>query len=107
MLEANPVSISKGWDTPVLKTNAVNGDGIHELMELIQNHYSHLNDTSSLKQKENNRYEKQVKEIVHNYYEAKLWQDEQKLNLLEIELSKAIEKRKSPSELADIIIKDE
>ena len=107
MLETGPVSKSKEWSIPILKTNAINGEGIHKLMELVQNHYSYLNNTGSLKQKENNRYERQVKDIVHNYYETKLWKNQQKLNLLKIELSKVIEKRKSPSELADTIIKDE
>ena len=47
MLEANPVSNSKEWPIPVLKTNAISGDGICELMESIQNHHSYLNDTNS------------------------------------------------------------
>ena len=106
MLDTNPAPRSDSWNIPVLKTNGVKGSGIENFASSITNHFNYLKNGGSLIKKINDRYSRQVKSIIHNYYDAKLWKQESKVSLLESELSKSIEKRKSPSDLADIIIKD-
>ena len=106
MLETNPMHKIEKWPIPILKTNAINGEGIDLFMKLVQDHYSYLKDYDCLKENVDDRYERQVKGIVRNCYETELWDNEANSNLLKKELAKIVKKRKSPSELADIIIKD-
>ena len=60
-----------------------------------------------LEQKNNDRYRRQVKSIVRNRYEGHLWKDENKIGMLDDEVSKELKARVSPNDLADIILKDE
>ena len=104
MLETNPINENSKWSIPVLKTNAINGDGVDVLIKSIQNHYCYLNDSKYLEKNINDRYHRQVQSIVRNNYEIEFWDNQNNLNLLDEQLSKGIKERKSPSELADIIL---
>ena len=106
MLDTNPGSKIDNWKIPVLKTNAVKGNGIKELMDFIGSHFQYLKDEGNLTKKVNDRYIKQVKSTIHNYYDTKLWSQKSKIKVLEDQLSKPIQDRKSPSDLAEIILKD-
>ena len=105
MLETNPSYETVEWDIPIIKTNSINGDGITALMQAIENHYSYLDKFNTLQEKANNRYSRQVKNIIQDYCMKKIW-DDNNIKLLSQELSKDTKERKSPSQLADVIIKD-
>ena len=106
MLDTNPSLEQKKWDIPVLMTNALNGEGIPELIKSIDNHFKYLNEDGYLLQKVNDRYRRQVRAIINNRYEKYIWKDGNKSAQLEKELSKTIQERLSPIELADIVLKD-
>ena len=107
MLDTNPSLEKEEWDIPVLMTNSLSDDGIDQLIESIDNHLQYLNDGDHLIKKINDRYHRQVKSIIQNRYKKHLWKDEAKINRLEKELSKKIKDRLSPTQLVDIILKDE
>ena len=106
MLDTNPSLEQKKWDIPVLMTNALNGEGIPELIKSIDNHFKYLNEDGYLLEKVNDRYRRQVRAIINNRYEKYIWKDGNKSAQLEKELSKTIQERLSPIELADIVLKD-
>ena len=107
MLETNP---SRGHDDrsiPVLKTNAMNEDGVDDFIKNILDHFDFMKKSGILEEKNNDRYRRQVKSIVRNRYEGHLWKDENKIGMLDDEISKEFKARVSPNDLADIILKDE
>ena len=106
MLETNPSYESSEWRIPIIKTNSINGDGVASLMQAIENHYSYLDKLNCLQEKANDRYSRQVKNIIQDYCMKRVWDDQNNTRLLNQELSKSAKKRQSPSQLADIIIKD-
>ena len=107
MLGTNPASIKDNREIPVLMTNAISADGIDNLVQSINLHFEYLDKEGDLFKKINNRYKRQVKSIVRNRFELYCWEDQSKIDLLESELSKSVNKRHSPIKLADIILKDE
>ena len=107
MLETNPSTNKDSWVTPVLKTNAINAEGIDGFMDCMSDHLSFMKKKGILKEKINDRYKRQVKSMIRNRYEGHFWRDDSKSNLLSKEISKEIKKRLAPTDLADIILENE
>ena len=107
MLETNPSRKHDDRSTPVLKTNAMNEDGVDDFIKNILDHFDFMKKSGILEEKNNDRYRRQVKSIVRNRYEGHLWKDENKIGMLDDEISKEFKARVSPNDLADIILKDE
>ena len=107
MLETNPSRKHDDRSTPVLKTNAMNEDGVDDFIKNILDHFDFMKKSGILEEKNNDRYRRQVKSIVRNRYEGHLWKDENKVGMLDYEISKEFKDRVSPNDLADIILKDE
>ena len=107
MLETNPSREHDDRSTPVLKTNAMNEDGVDDFIKNILDHFDFMKKSGILEEKNNDRYRRQVKSIVRNRYEGHLWKDENKIGMLDDEVSKEFKARVSPNDLADIILKDE
>ena len=59
------------------------------------------------KEKINDRYQRQIKSIIQDRYDNHFWSDKSKNSLLSRELSKNIKERLSPTDLVEIILKDE
>jgi LAO/AO transport system kinase len=106
MLDTNP-SLNCNWRIPVLKTNALNNEGTDELVTVIQNHFTFIKKEGILKEKINDRYQRQIKSIIQDRYDNHFWSDKSKNSLLSRELSKDIKERLSPIDLVEIILKDE
>ena len=106
MLDTNP-SLNCNWRIPVLKTNALNNEGTDELVTVIQDHFTFIKKEGILKEKINDRYQRQIKSIIQDRYDNHFWSDKSKNSLLSRELSKDIKERLSPTELVEIILKDE
>ena len=106
MLDTNP-SLNCNWRIPVLKTNALNNEGTEELVTVIQDHFTFIKKEGILKEKINDRYQRQIKSIIQDRYDNHFWSDKSKNSLLSRELSKDIKERLSPTDLVEIILKDE
>jgi len=106
MLDTNP-SLNSNWRIPVLKTNALNNEGTDELVAGIQAHFTFIKKEGILKEKINDRYQRQIKSIIQNRYDNYFWDNKSKNSLLSSELSKDIKERLSPIDLVEIILKDE
>ena len=107
MLDTNPSPINSGWRTPIIKTNALTKEGVDELLNNIDSHLQFMKKEGTLKRKTNDRYQRQVRSIVQSRYNKYLWRDEEKLKLMSSELDKEILERTSPTDLVEIILKDE
>ena len=107
MLDTNPSPISTGWRTPIVKTNALTDEGVDELLINIESHLQFMVQEGTLKEKTNDRYQRQVRSIVQSRYSNHLWGSKDKLKLISSELDKEISDRIPPVDLVEIILKDE
>jgi len=106
MLDTNP-SLTSNWQIPVLKTNALSNKGTDELVTGIQDHFTFMKKEGIIKEKINDRYQRQIKSIIQYRYDNHFWSDKSRNSLLSGELSKDIKERLSPIDLVEKILKNE
>jgi len=107
MLDTIPSSNDSNWRIPVINTNALNNEGTDQLLDSINSHFKFMKEHGMLKEKNNDRYQRQIRSIIQNRYHKYFWSDESKHDLLSIELKKKIPERLSPIDLVEIILKNE
>jgi len=88
------------WIPKVVKTVALQSNGVSELVEHIKLHREHIKRTGLWIQKMMDRYANQVKEIILHKQEDIFW-NKQNCKILDNEMSLAHEKRKSPQKLVE------
>jgi GTPase len=66
-----------GWDPPVLRTVAENGEGIEELVKTIRKHREYLKNSGALLKRRSNRNVAKVKRLVNNQIQMKLWESQE------------------------------
>jgi len=54
------------WIPPILKTNAIEGDGISELAEIIKKHYAHLKESGEWRQRECARLQSELDHLLQD-----------------------------------------
>ncbi len=71
------------WETKVIKTSAINGDGVNILTDCIRDHRKYLESNGILQEKRNNRLRQQVKDIIIDKLNSNFWTSEKEdfLNL--------------------------
>ena len=106
MLDTNP-SLTSNWRIPVIKTNALSNKGTDELVTGIQDHFTFMKKEGIIKEKINDRYQRQIKSIIQDRYDNHFWSDKSRNSLLSGELSKDIKERLSPIDLVEKILKNE
>ena len=87
------------WIPKLIKTTALTNDGVSELSNGIDTHKQHIQKTGMWTEKLSKRYTKQVKTLVSNELNQYFWSDN-KIQLLDNELNKTHNKRKSPQQLS-------
>ena len=94
------------WDNKIVKTSAINNEGIEVLFDAINDYYNFYK-KSGLKQKAiKERYQQQIGEIIKRDYQKKFWNDKRK-KLLEKILTDNPSKWPSPIDFAKKLKKHE
>jgi LAO/AO transport system kinase len=91
------------WETPIQRTVATTGEGVSELVGLIESHRLHLNDTGDLNRRDRARLEEEVRLQV----EAALvrgWKAGLENGQLEAVLEKVFAREISPRQAADSLV---
>ena len=82
------------WMPEIIKTIAINGEGISELYNKINNHRNYLLDSQNIYKKYNKRFIKRIKDKLVQDFENSFW-NENRIKILNIETTKEINKRSS------------
>ncbi len=101
MLAAIPEE-SERWNPSVVKTIATTESGIEELLHQIDEHRRFVHETGLWQKKNNDRYIRQVRELIQNRFSQNFWNDEQS-GKLQTQLKLDRSSRKTPYQLADEI----
>ena len=86
------------WLPDIIKTVATDGIGISELYDKIYNHREYLLKTEIIFKKYNQRYIKKIKDKLIQDFEDSFWNSE-RLKILDLEVEKDTNKRKSTKEI--------
>jgi len=62
-------TFQSGYRPPVVLTDAINGDGIDELLQYIWDHKEHLELSDILSEKKKNRFNYKITELIHSKVE--------------------------------------
>ena len=74
------------WRPPVLRTSAVQEEGIEELVAAIESHFEYLQSSGSLQLRRRQRLRERVMEIVEQQVRQRLWRDAETSAWLEAQL---------------------
>ncbi len=94
-----------GWNPPVLRTVAENGEGIEELINTIRKHREHLKSSGKLLKRRSSRNVSKVKRLVDNQIQMKLW-DSDKIKELLNQITGATSPYYSAKEIIDLFHSD-
>jgi LAO/AO transport system kinase len=62
-------SAQTGWRPPVSMTDAINGEGIEELVQNIMDHKEHIELSGIIEEKKKNRFKYKIKELIYTKLE--------------------------------------
>ena len=93
------------WTPPVLGAVASKGEGIEALLEAADRHFRYLEASGGLKGRRRNRLRNQVSEVVSERVQARLWQDPDTLEWLEVQLDRLELGAVTPFSVADELLR--
>jgi len=93
------------WKPEVIKTVANDNIGIDLVAEAVERHRTHMERSDLLSRRRRERLERQVREIVDEHLHVDFWNQERSLRLRE-GLLELLDRRASPYDVADELIKD-
>ena len=92
-----------GWEPPIVRTVAVEGQGIDELDQSIEAHREHGRETGALEKKRRQRAAERVRDIVARRCERRVWIEKGGEGLLTAGLERIAAGETTPYALADEI----
>lgn len=101
MLELNQKK--NGWTPPVLKTTALSGEGVVELLEKINEHKKYLK-KGALRAKLMDRAEMELTEAIRNRVAGRIIEDLRRKGELDKLLRKILERKIDPYSAADVLL---
>tara|TARA_X000001036_G_scaffold63455_1_gene53974 strand:- start:2903 stop:3841 length:939 start_codon:yes stop_codon:yes gene_type:complete len=93
------------WYPKVVKTSVYDKYGFDELLELVFERQTYLNNSGEKKQKNKNRYLRQIQNIISDKLTDSFWNDK-KRKILEAELGNSVKARKNPLILAKELLNE-
>ncbi|NIR46206.1 MAG: methylmalonyl Co-A mutase-associated GTPase MeaB [Gemmatimonadetes bacterium] len=96
---------TKRWEIPVLMTAATGGEGVPELLETLDAHLGHLEETGELTIRRNRRTLERVRAVVNRGLRTRVWRGGPGTEMLEAARPDLESGRRSPYEVADEILR--
>ncbi|MEP6835590.1 MAG: methylmalonyl Co-A mutase-associated GTPase MeaB [Gemmatimonas sp.] len=93
----------KNWRPPVLRTSALEAQGIEELLAAIDRHFDYLQSSGALQQRRRLRLRERVIEIVEQQLRERLWRDVATSTWLDAQLPRMESGDASPFVVADAL----
>jgi LAO/AO transport system kinase len=91
---------SSSWKVPILKTSALNDNGIGDLANMIAKHHAHLHESGAWEERERVRIKDLFERLLHEKVLAE-WQNSHKKSDLESTIEEIRQRRISPRQAVD------
>ena len=92
------------WTPPVLRSVAVQGEGIDELAGALDRHFAYLEQSGALHERRRARLRERVVDVVHERVHARLWSDEATNRWLDEQLPALESGATNPFAVADALL---
>lgn len=99
-----PVAADGGWEPRTLTTVATTGEGVDELVEALNAHRTHLQESGKLSERRRKRMERHTRDIVGRILEDMIWRGCGGERVLLSGMDEVLEGGKSPYRLAHEIV---
>jgi len=99
-----PASSEDGWSVPVLTTNALNEDGVPELLDAAERHRSWMIESGQLEKRRRDRAAIRVRDVVDRELRRVAWRSEPVRDLLESGVERIAAGRGTPYSVAHKIL---
>lgn len=96
---------SDQWVPPVLRTVAVKGEGITELVEALDRHYRYLESGGELHRRRRARWRDQVIDVAEHRLRRRVWEDKGIRQFIEDQLPDIESGARSPFHIADDLLR--
>ena len=80
---------NNGWLVPVIKSSAINNEGINLAVETIEKHLSYLKENKNLENNRAEHFTRRVKSIIRNLLNEAFWTEERLADLDKIQKIKS------------------
>jgi GTPase len=102
--EAAAAEDAEQWTPPVLRTAAVKGEGIEELVQALDRHFRYLERSGTLRERRRSRLRERVVEVVEGKTRRRLWGDAATNAWLEERLPALESGQATPFGIADALL---
>ncbi|MFQ6045533.1 MAG: methylmalonyl Co-A mutase-associated GTPase MeaB [Gemmatimonadales bacterium] len=92
------------WEPPVLKTVAVKGEGVGEVIQVLEDRYAELERTGELTERRRERLARHTRDVVNRTLSARVWDEGGGEAILARGLDDVVAGRTSPYKLAGEIV---
>ncbi len=96
---------SEGWSVPVLSTNALNEEGVEELLGVVERHRTWLEGSGQLAARRRTRAAVRVRDVVHRELRRVAWSSEATAAMLDEGLAAIAAGDATPYSVADEILR--
>ena len=93
------------WVTPVLRTVAVKGEGLAEVVDALDRHFRYLEASGELARRRRARWREQVFEVAEQRLRRRVWQDEDIAHYIDEQLPAIEAGTQTPFGLADELLR--
>jgi LAO/AO transport system kinase len=102
--EAAAAEDAEQWTPPVLRTVALKGEGIDELVQALDRHFRYLERSGTLRERRRSRLRERVVEVVEDKTRRRLWSDAATNAWLEERLPALESGQATPFGIADALL---
>jgi LAO/AO transport system kinase len=96
---------SQPWEIPVLLTSAHDGEGVPELLEMLESHYAIVKETGELAERRARRLLERVRAVVDRGLRTQVWRDGDGEAILEAARADLESGSRTPYEVAAEILR--
>ena len=100
----SPAIENDSWTPPVIRSVAVNGEGVDEILGAVDRHFQYLESSGQLRSRRRTRLRRRVVEIVESKVRRRLWTDAPLAGWLDEQLPSIESGNRNPFEVADALL---
>jgi LAO/AO transport system kinase len=101
-----PPSRSTVWEQPVVLTSAVKGDGVSDLVTMLDRHHEWLSASGELEERRRRRLRERTREVVDRATRRWVWEETRAERLIEDRLDQVAAGQVSPYQLAQDVLEE-
>jgi LAO/AO transport system kinase len=97
-------SESENWDAAIVETIADHGEGVEELLDVLEDHQSYLDESGELESKTRTRYEEEIRTLIREDVNELLAEEIERRGGIDQYVTKVLERETDPYAVSDELV---